>query len=64
MCGDSPPRLALLDEAEALALALDDRARQGRVLAQMAQVLATAVVAFVGAALVIVVLHKIWPAHA
>jgi uncharacterized membrane protein YeaQ/YmgE (transglycosylase-associated protein family) len=27
-------------------------------------ILATAVVAFVGAALVIVALHKIWPAHA
>jgi len=36
--GEYGRRLALLDEAEALARALDDRARLGRVLAQMAQV--------------------------
>jgi tetratricopeptide (TPR) repeat protein len=37
--GEYGRRLALLGEAEALARALDDRARLGRVLAQMAQVL-------------------------
>jgi tetratricopeptide (TPR) repeat protein len=36
--GEYGRRLALLGEAEALARALDDRARLGRVLAQMAQV--------------------------
>jgi class 3 adenylate cyclase/tetratricopeptide (TPR) repeat protein len=36
--GEYGRQLALLGEAEALALALDDRARLGRVLAQMAQV--------------------------
>jgi class 3 adenylate cyclase/tetratricopeptide (TPR) repeat protein len=36
--GEYERRLALLGEAEALARALDDRARLGRVLAQMAQV--------------------------
>ena len=37
--GEYGRRLALLGEAEALARALDDRARLGRVLAEMAQVL-------------------------
>ena len=39
LLGESGRRLALLGEAEALARALDDRARLGRVLAEMAQVL-------------------------
>jgi len=37
--GEYGRRLAMLGEAEALARALDDRARRGRVFAQMAQVL-------------------------
>ena len=37
--GEYGRRLALLGEAEALARALDDRARLGQVLAQMAHVL-------------------------
>src|SRR5206468_6675027 len=39
--GEYGRRLALLGEAEALARALDDRARLGRVLARMARVLRT-----------------------